>query len=233
MSDSHPTAARRLGRFAPSRLTLLWGALIVLVELLAVLLYLELAPVEPMEYRIYAYPFVWINVGLWAIVATDPPAGVAAVQRRAAGMVAGGYFLLLSYAGGVVAGGYSLVGGTPGFYAGLRTLPPGWGPVLLWNTPVVKLTVYPYKLIGYLALAYLVYVLVLDAAGASSAFGGVLGLLSCVSCSWPVLTTLVTGVVGSGSALAAAANSEIYGLSTLVFVVTVALLHWRPTVGGG
>ena len=229
MSDSHPTVAARLGRFAPDRVTVLWGALLVLVELLAVLLYVRLAPVQPLEYRVYAYPFVWINVGLWAIVATDPPAAVAA-QRRAAGMVAAGYFLLLSYAGGVVASGYSLTGGTPGFYAGLRTLPPGWGPVLLWNTSLVKVTVYPYKLVGYLALAYLVYVLVLDAAGASSAFGGVLGLLSCVSCSWPVLATLVTGAVGGGSALAAAANSEVYGLSTLVFVATVGLLYWRPTI---
>lgn len=230
MSDSHATPRSRLERFVPSRLTLLWGALLVLVEFLAVLLYVRFAPVEPLQYRIYAYPFIWINVGLWAILTTDPPSADD-VQRRAATLVAGGYFLLLSYAGGVVAGGYALVpNSTPGFYAGLGTLPPGWGPVLLWNTPLVKVTVFPYKVVGYLALAYLVYVLVLDAAGAGSAFGGALGLLSCVSCSWPVLASLFTGVLGTGSALAVAANNEVYGLSTLVFVVTVALLYWRPTI---
>ena len=78
---------------------------------------------------------------------------------------------------------------------------------------------------GYLALAWLVYATVIDAAG--SAVTGVLGLLSCVSCSWPILASLLTGI-GGGGALAAAAQSQSYELSTVVFVVTVALLYWRP-----
>jgi cytochrome c biogenesis protein CcdA len=57
---------------------------------------------------------------------------------------------------------------------------------------------------------------------------GILGLLSCVSCSWPILATLVTGVAGSGTAIAGAAYAQSYGLSTVVFVVTVGLLYWRP-----
>jgi len=88
------------------------------------------------------------------------------------------------------------------------------------------MVVIPYKLIGYLALTYLVYVTLLDAAG--SAVGGVLGLLSCVSCTWPVLATIVTGVAGSGTALAGAVYAQSYDLSTVVFVVTVGLLYWRP-----
>jgi hypothetical protein len=74
-----------------------------------------------------------------------------------------------------------------------------------------------------------VYATVLDAAG--SAVTGVLGLLSCVSCSWPVLTSIATGLVGGSSGVAAAVSNGSYGLSTLVFVVTVGLLYWRPFGG--
>jgi hypothetical protein len=87
----------------------------------------------------------------------------------------------------------------------------------------------PYKLVGYATLAYLVYGTVVDATRTGVA--GLLGLLSCVSCSWPVLATLVSGVAGSGSAVAAATLDQSLWLSTVVFVVTVALLAWRPTFG--
>lgn len=230
MSDSHSTLGARVGRVAPDRVVVLWGALLVLVEFLAVLLYLGFAPVEPRQLRTYVYPFVWINLGLWAVVATDPPPAPGARQRRLAAVAAGGYLLVLAYAGGLLAAGHELVGGTAGVYVALETLPPGWGPLVVANTALVKLTVVPYKVVGYLALAYLVYVLALDAVGASSMFGGLLGLFSCVSCSWPVLATIATGVAGSGTALATAANQEVYGLSTLVYVVTVGLLVWRPTI---
>jgi hypothetical protein len=89
----------------------------------------------------------------------------------------------------------------------------------------------PARVVGYLALAYLVYATVIDAAG--SAVSGVLGLLSCVSCSWPILASLLTGVFGSSSALVAATFDLSYDVSTLVFVVTVALLYWRPFGFGG
>jgi cytochrome c biogenesis protein CcdA len=83
--------------------------------------------------------------------------------------------------------------------------------------------------VGYAALAVLVYATALDVAG--SAIGGVLGLFSCVSCTWPVLASLVGGVAGGSSAVASAALSGSYGLSTVIFVVTVGLLYWRPFGG--
>jgi hypothetical protein len=84
----------------------------------------------------------------------------------------------------------------------------------------------PARVVGYLALSYLVYATVIDAAGA--AVSGILGLLSCVSCSWPILASLATAILGSGSALAASATALSYDLSTVVFLATVALLYWRP-----
>ncbi len=107
-----------------------------------------------------------------------------------------------------------------------RSLPPGFGPALLYSGSVVSLNLFPYQVVGYAALAYLVYATVLDAAG--SAVSGLLGLFSCVSCTWPVIGTVVAGLFGSGSAVYAFALSRSFLLSTLVFVSAVALLRWRP-----
>jgi hypothetical protein len=188
------------------------------------------------------YPFVWINaaaVGVWVTdvrTAADTPGseGASTRYRRLAGVVAVAYLGVLAYVGGVVGPGYDLVSvaaaetASPGWYLSAG-LPPGYGPAAVYEGALVTLVLVPYKLVGYAALAYLVYATVLDAAGA--AITGVLGLLSCVSCSWPVLAAIVSGVAGSGSAVAAAAYGESLALSTVVFVVTVALLAWRPSFG--
>ena len=208
-----------LARFRPERETLLWGAVLVNAELLALLFYLAQPGVSPTAIRYYVYPFVWINVGLWALVRTDPPA--ASKQRRfLVGALAAGYFAVLAYAGGLV--------GPGGMATGFRIapLPPGSGPALVYGGESVQFALFPYKIIGYVALAYLVYATLLDVA--RSAIGGVLGLLSCVSCTWPVLASLASGIAGGSSAVASAALTESYGLSTVVFVLTVGLLYWRP-----
>nr|WP_284013344.1 hypothetical protein [Halobaculum sp. DT92] len=84
----------------------------------------------------------------------------------------------------------------------------------------------PAKLLGYAALAYLLYGTVVDATSAGVA--GLLGLFSCVSCSLPILVGAATAVVGGGGFVVAAVGGIGYGPSTLVFCVTVALLWWRP-----
>jgi cytochrome c biogenesis protein CcdA len=53
-------------------------------------------------------------------------------------------------------------------------------------------------------------------------------MLSCVSCSWPVLFSLTAGAFGSGAAVASAVYEWQYALSLAVFVLTVVLLSWRP-----
>jgi hypothetical protein len=197
-------------------------------ELLLTLAYLARPDVTPTAIRYYVYPFVWINVGIWAVVRTYRAVGTGGSasassrhRRTVAGALAAGYFLVLAYAGGLVGPGLGE------FATGFRiaTLSPGFGPALIYGGETVRLTLLPFKLIGYLALAYLVYATVLDAA--RSAVGGALGLLSCVSCTWPVLASLVGGTLGGGAA-AGAVMSQSYGLSTAVFVLTVGLLYWRP-----
>lgn len=213
-------------RLAPERETVQWAAIVVNLEL--ALLWLWLLLDQPqfgslLSARYVLYPLIWIDVGLWAVWRTTP-APTTTRRRYLAGVLAAGYFLLLAYFGG-------LVGPPTGHAVGpsLRlSTPPGFSPALLYDGALLKLTVLPYKLIGYLALTYLVYATIIDAAG--SAISGVLGLVSCVSCTWPIAATLLSGVLGGGSAIASAAFGYSYDLSVVVFVLTVALLYWRPTV---
>ncbi|MFB6156023.1 MAG: hypothetical protein ABEJ22_09015 [Haloferacaceae archaeon] len=216
------TANVSLPRIRPSRRDLLYGGLLVNTNLLFVALYTLLDPgvLEPLRFTVFG--LLWIDVGLVAVAKTR----VAPASRRtrlAAALVAGGYLLLLFVAGGLLAGGQPHPGGFR-----IAPLPPGWGPAPIYGGRLVTLVLMPSRVVGYVALAYLLYATVVDAAGA--AVSGVLGLFSCVSCSWPILASVATGVFGSGSALAAAAISAQYGLSTAVFLVTVALLYWRPLV---
>jgi hypothetical protein len=215
-----------LRRARPSRETLLWGAVLVFAELLVVLVYVVLARPQLTSgaaLRYYVYPFVWINVALWAVVRTRPVATTAR-RRRTAATIAVGYMGVLAYFGGLV---------TPSAMSatGVRivtSFPPGWGPALVYDGAALDVVLLPFKLVGYAALSYLLYATVLEAAG--SAVSGLLGLLSCVSCTWPILASIATGVVGSGTAIASAVYAQSYGLSTVVFVVTVLLLYWRPTL---
>jgi hypothetical protein len=215
----------------PSRETVLYGALVVNAEFFLLATYLLATDTTGRSVWFYVYPFVWINLSLWAIVRTDLVL-TSQRDRRVAAFLAGGYALLLAYFGGVVGPGTASFGfevGGEAYAAGFRLavdLPPGYGPALLYDGLYVRVSLLPYKLVGYGALIYLVYATALEAVSVS--VSGLVGLLSCVSCSWPILTSLVTGVAGGSSAVAAAAFANSYGLSTLVFVVTVALLYWRP-----
>jgi len=221
MTDA--TAARGpLAALGVDRLTLLWGGLLVCLELLAVLLYVGVAPVVPTSALFYLYPFVWINLGLWAVLRTDVP-DAAGPQRQAALLVAGGYLLVVAWFGGLLvpAGGVEY-----GVQVSLVDQPPGWGPTLTADLGLVAAYLVPYRLVGYVALSYLVYATVLDVVDAGVAVGGLLGVASCVSCSWPVLAVVVTGVAGAGASGAVISNA--YAISTAVFAVTVVLLTFRP-----
>ncbi|MFB6297308.1 MAG: hypothetical protein ABEH56_02175 [Salinirussus sp.] len=212
-----------LRQYRPDRRTLLVGAAVLNAEFILVAAYLLATGVVVRRPLLYAVPFVWINLGAWAVVRTDPGSGAGVRKRLTAGVLAGGYFLVLAYFGGLIGPG----GPVAGLSVELTALPPGWSPAVLYNGPALAVVVLPYKLVGYAALAYLVYATALDAANA--VLGGALGLFSCVSCTFPVLAGFATGIVGSGGALAAFTATNSYLLSTVVFAATVGLLYWRPT----
>jgi hypothetical protein len=196
-----------------------WVALL-LAEALAVVGYYGRPDVTLVQPRYALYGLVWVNVGLLVLQRVRVPPTSDRTRRRAAA-VAVGYFAALAVAGGLVG-----LSAGPGMGLSIGWLPPGWGPAVLYSGPLVTLVLMPARVIGYLALTYLVYATVVDASSAGVA--GLLGLLSCVSCSWPILASIATGVAGAGSAIAAATQGLSYDISTAVFLLTVALLYWRP-----
>ncbi|QZX98564.1 DUF7546 family protein [Halobaculum rubrum] len=203
------------------RRDLLVAALVVNVELAAVVAYFAFTSASLASPAFTLYGLTWVNLALVVFARYRPSAGTTRTRRRAL-VVAVGYILLLAVFGGVV--GVAPPRTTPGVEVAL--LPPGWGPALIVNVGVAAAVLMPAKVLGYGALAYLLYGTVVDAASAGVA--GVLGLFSCVSCSLPILAGAATAVVGGGGFVVAAVGGIGYGPSTLVFVVTVALLWWRP-----
>ncbi len=218
----------RIGdRIGLDRISVLWGLLLLDVEILVLTAYyVTFRVTDPF---ILVFPVVWINVALWAISTTRIPD----VGRRARYLGIGigvGYFLLLAIAGGLVRPGHAFHGHTHMFGARWAwPLPPGWGPMFVYSGAWIGLELTVYELLGYAALAYLVFATVLDAA--RSALVGLVGVFSCVSCTWPVVGTVVAGLFGGTSGATAVAFDLSYQLSTVVFLSSIALLKWRPSFG--
>ena len=217
----------RLAGLWPDRRTAVYWAMVINAEFLILVGYYTLATDVTLRDPLFAViPFVWINLAGWAVMHTEVPAAPSRKKATAAA-VAVGYFGLLAVFGGIVNG----PSGVTSSYLNVLQLPPGWNPAFFYSGSLFSLVVLPYKLVGFAALSYLVYVTALDAASALA--GGVLGLFSCVSCTFPVLAGLVSGLAGGGSAIAGFTYANSYLLSTAVFGVTVVLLTWRPSLVRG
>lgn len=221
---SNATADWRLP--VPSARQAAWAALVLNLEFVAVVAYYAFTSATLVQPRYAVYGLIWVNVGVLAVLRVAPPADVEFSTRQRAIAVAAAYFGLLAVFGGLVSPGL-------GEYAtGLRIawLPPGWGPAVLYGGSHVALALTPAFVVGYVALSYLVYVTVLEAS--RSVVAGAVGLFSCVSCTWPVLAAIASSILGGAGILGATAVgttwSYYYDLSTAVFLLTVALLSWRP-----
>ncbi|WP_435360767.1 DUF7546 family protein [Haloarchaeobius sp. DFWS5] len=217
-------AATQTGDGLPSE-RVLWFALLCSLELFVVVAYFQLTSATVTSIRYVLYPFVWINLGV-AAVATTRPFSAPRRQRLVAIAVAVGYFLLLAWLVGMVR---VHPGGSAHGPVGLSlSLPsPGWGPTLTYASEHGHLALVPFRVVGYLALAYLVYATVLDSLAATAT--GLVALFSCVSCAVPLLSSLATSTGGSAAMLT---TVYTYGMdvSTAVFVVALALLYYRPGV---
>lgn len=213
-----------------SRRSILCAGIVLNVEAMLVLVYWVASPTTITDPLILVYPFVWINLAIWAVSSVDQP--VASRRRRlGAATLTSVYFVVLMIVGGLIGPGHAFHGHSHGGDAvrvAVTSMPPGWSPALLYGGDLVRFSLFPYKLVGYLALSYLVFVTLLDIDG--SVLSGAIGFASCVSCTWPVLGTAVTALFGGGSVLATVATNQPYGLSTLVYVTSVGLLVWRPSI---
>ncbi|WP_440989819.1 DUF7546 family protein [Haloarchaeobius baliensis] len=202
----------------------LWLLLLVAVELLVLAVYFLATGERVLDLRYVVYPFVWINVAAYAVVHTAPVAG-SRRTKALAGLVAVGYLALLAWLVGIV--GLHDVGAEATGLS-VRLASPGWGPIVAYVAPFGHVTLVPFRVLGYLALSYLVYATVVEAA--SSSVGGLVGLFSCVSCALPVVSSVGASLTGSTTAALGTVYAFSLDASTLVFVVAVALLYWRPGV---
>jgi hypothetical protein len=196
----------------PARTVRLLGAAIA-VEAVAMAAYLLVVDPQVVAVRYLVYPFVWMNVALVAVARTAP-AGGSGRTRAVGGLVALSYLAVLSVTAGVVT--------ESAMAASARVvwaLPPGWGPALLIHGGGLRAALLPYEAVGYATLGYLVYATVVEARGV---LGGAVGLVSCVGCTVPVAAGVVGAVVGGG--VAVGATTWAYDLSTVAYVVAVALL---------
>lgn len=207
-----------------------WLLGVVALELLSLIAYFGLTSARITDPRYVLYPFVWITVGLWAVAAVDVRPNAPTSHRVAAAIVAAAYFIVLAWLAGLVA---VYLGGHAHSHSHIHGLQigmaaPGWGPRIAYVHHAFHVYFVPYRVIGFIALAYLVYATVVDATGA--ALSGALGLASCVGCTFPVFASLAAGVVGPS--VAATVTDFSVDLSTAVFLVAVALLVARPGFRG-
>lgn len=203
---------------------IVWG-LVLGFEALLLAGYFGLTGATVTQPRYVLYPFVWLNVGVWAVLRV----GVPAAPRRRRLLVGAGaavYFLALLWLAGLVGTTAHPESGGLGLRVALAS--PGWGPVVTYLGPVAHLTFVPYRVVGYIALSYLAYARALDAVGA--ALSGVLGFVSCVSCTFSVVASLGAGLAG-GSTVAAGVYALSVDASTAVFLLAVGVLLWGPHLG--
>lgn len=225
-SISHGTPIQRLvGLFGtprkPSAVSVIFWTVVIAAQLGLILAYAMTRDADISMFHVY--PFVWINLGFWAVWRTQIPDG-SVRQRQISGAVTLGYVAILAVFGGMVR-----FDDPPEFIYGLRVVtdvPFGYGPAILYAEPTIQLTITPYMLIGYIALGYLLYVTILDSFNA--AIGGIVGIFTCIGCSWPIFASLLTGAGGITGGIAASVYAQSHGLSTLAFVLTVLLLYLRP-----
>jgi hypothetical protein len=189
------------------------AALSLLVVGTATAAYIDLVEPTLTASRVLVYPAVWIAVSLGTAVwigytLPDRP-------RRLLGVaIGGGYTLVLCWLTG-------LLSIQPGL-SSLRVLPtlPGWGPILRYGAGPIQLTLIPFKLVAYLALGYVVYVLAASQTG--SLRPAALGMVSCVGCTAPLLLAL--GGIGGGLQASTLVASAGYDIATLALVGTFGLL---------
>ena len=213
MSTRTPTAP---GSASRHRLHV-WTAL-VLAELGLVGVYFLATPSSPgPEPRYLVYPFVWINAAIFGYLRVDPEAGSR--RHLALGLGIGvGYFLAVMAIPG------NLGFGVPGSAWSVRVgwYAPGWGPLVAGVTPWVRLYLVPFEVIGYIGLSYLVFANAL--AITRGTISGLLGLVTCVGCTVPVLAPAVGLLGGPASSLTTTAYALSYDLGTGIFVLAVLAL---------
>jgi len=209
---SHPTAVWSSAR-SPIRAAVATAVVATVALLTAIATYLRLTDAVITTGRSLSYPVVWIVTSLTAAVWIGLT--VRGRPRRWRGVaIGGGYTLVIAWLTGL------LGATTGGFPLRVHAAPPGWGPIILYDSGLLRLSIVPFKLIAYLALGYVIYALV--AAHRGSIRAAAVGVFSCVSCTGPLLVAII-GAVGGTQATTAVATAG-YDIATVALVATFGLL---------
>lgn len=198
--------------------------LVISLQLVGAVTYTVLTGATFPGVRYFVIPFIWINVAIWAVVKTSPTTRGAKHTAIAFG-ISVVYLLSTLYLSGLLrpsTGSLEQITGMAGFGVTWRSI--GWGPTLLYSGEWVSLVLIPYQVIGYLALAYLLYVSILDIT--NSAAGGIIGLIPCPGCAAPLFTSLAAGIAGTSSAFMLLVTYQ-YELATVLFIIAIAILSRR------
>jgi len=203
------------------RRTALLAAAVVALEALLVAGHAWTSPDRVTTLRYAVYPFVWIDAALLGMWVATPPRTTVRRGALAAG-VAAAYFGVLALLTGLIdvypPGAAPLAQGWQ-----LSLGPPGWAPRVAYVSDQFYAYFVPYRVVGYLGLAYLVYVALLDAFRA--ALPAVVGVGSCVGCALPLVAP---GFLGATAGAGATLSGVTVDVSTAVFLLSVGLLAWRP-----
>lgn len=222
------TVEQRIDEFSPYLRQMTVFNLLFAAQLVAAVVYAVVFEVPVSSFRCFLIPFVWITISVMAVWYTKPASSDTKYTLLGV-TISAGYFLLVLYLSGMVGPQTTSVESVTGssgtgveWWASL-----GWGPIVMYSGEWVSAAFIPYQLVGYLALAYLLYAAVLDIT--KSAAAGIIGLAPCPGCAAPLLTPLLAGVAGTSSAFALLL-AYTYEISTIFFVGAVTLLYWRPTL---
>ena len=198
---------------SPIRAAVATAVVATVALLTAIATYLRLTDAVITTGRSLSYPVVWIVTSLTAAVWIGLT--VRGRPRRWRGIaIGGGYTLVIGWLTGL------LGATTGGFPLRVHAAPPGWGPIILYDSGLLRLSIVPFKLIAYLALGYVIYALV--AAHRGSIRAAAVGVFSCVSCTGPLLVAII-GAVGGTQATTAVATAG-YDIATAALVATFGLL---------
>ena len=198
---------------SPIRAAVATAVVATVALLTAIATYLRLTDAVITTGRSLSYPVVWIVTSLTAAVWIGLT--VRGRPRRWRGVaIGGGYTLVIAWLTGL------LGATTGGFPLRVHAAPPGWGPIILYDSGLLRLSIVPFKLIAYLALGYVIYALV--AAHRGSIRAAAVGVFSCVSCTGPLLVAII-GAVGGTQATTAVATAG-YDIATAALVATFGLL---------
>lgn len=211
----------------PRRSTVIWGSVLVSIQAYLVLTYVSITDRPGGIDLFVVVPWIWINVALWAMIRTTPKP-VTGRDRLVPLAIACGYFVVLALVSGLVGVGAAFSETIPA--AELRLIlfeaPPGWTPSVIYGGEYIRFALRPPLVLGYAAIAYLLYATITEVR--SAVFGGLVGLFSCVGCMVPIVVGVVGALTGGTAGLLTPGNVAIvsnYGVSTVVFLVTIGLLY--------